>query len=161
VTIEGNRDRHPSESWDPLLTRIEVTDRLIAYWWDVDKDDARNAASFYTPDCVYQMTEHRMDGPAAVQAYYDFRSSRGDRLVRHVLTNLRAQVYSPDSASVEGVLTVYAADGKPVLPTAAPILVADNSADFVRGSDGVWRMKVHRIDALFRGGVPVLVPPPA
>lgn len=144
---------------DGLLTRLEVIDRLVAYWRDVDKDDARNAASFYTPDCVYQMTEHRMDGPAAVQAYYDYRASRGDRLVRHVLTNLHAQVHSRDSASVEGVLTVYAADGKPVLPSAAPILVADNSADFVRGADGVWRMKVHRIDALFRGGVPVLVPP--
>jgi ketosteroid isomerase-like protein len=159
MTVEATRDGHPREGGDPLLTRLEVIDRLIAYWWDVDKNDAREAASFYTPDSIYWMTEHRMDGPAAVQAYYDHRASRGPRLVRHVLTNLRARVHSPDRASVEGVLTVYAADGKPVLPTAAPILVADNTADFVRGADGVWRMAVHRIDALFRGGVPVLVPP--
>jgi ketosteroid isomerase-like protein len=139
--------------------RHAVQERLVDYWWDVDANGAREALDFYTEDCVYLMCEHRMDGPAAVHDYYAFRASRGDRLVRHVLTNLRARVESADRAGVQGILTVYAADGAPVLPSAPPILVADDEATFVRGADGTWRMREHRIVALFRGGVPVLVPP--
>jgi hypothetical protein len=142
-------------------TALVVQQRLIDYWWDVDCNGAREAASFYTQDCLYQMCEHRMDGPAAVQGYYAFRTARGERLVRHVLTNLRTRSGSGGEATVQGILTVYAADGSPVLPSAPPILLADNQATFVRDAGGTWRMRLHRIDALFRGGVPVLVPPGA
>jgi hypothetical protein len=144
---------------DDFRLRHAVQDRLIDYWWDVDANDAREAPGFYTDDCVYWMCEHRMDGPGAVRDYYAYRSSRGARLVRHVLTNLRARLTAPDAAWVTGVLTVYAADGVPVLPSSPPILVADNHAEFVRSADRTWRMREHRITALFRGGVPVLVPP--
>ncbi len=146
---------------DPFRIRQEVQDRLIDYWWDVDSNDARGALDFYTDDCIYQMCEHRMQGHAAVRQYYDYRASRGPRLVRHVLTNLRTHLEAPGRASVIGILTVHAADGVPVLPTAPPILVADNQAVFVREADGAWRMAENRITALFRGGVPVLVPPGA
>lgn len=146
---------------DDFRIRQTVQDRLIDYWWDVDGNDARGALDFYTDDCVYQMCEHRMQGQAAIRQYYDYRASRGARLVRHVLTNLRTRVESSQRASVIGILTVHAADGVPVLPTAPPILVADNAALFVLGRDGVWRMAENRITALFRGGIPVLVPPGA
>jgi len=139
--------------------RHAVQERLVDYWWDVDANDAREALDFYTGDCVYDMCGHRMEGPAAVRDYYAYRAARGERLVRHVLTNLRARVHSAAQASVQGVLTVYAADGVPVLPSAPPILVADNHASFVRDADGAWRMREHGIVALFRGGAPVLVPP--
>lgn len=145
---------------EDLRTRLAVQDRLVDYWWDVDDNGAREATDFYTEDCVYLMCEHRMEGRAAVHDYYAYRAARGQRLVRHVLTNLRARVQSPQQASVQGILTVHAADGVPVLPSAPPILVADNHASFVRGADAAWRMREHRIVALFRGGVPVLVPPP-
>jgi ketosteroid isomerase-like protein len=144
---------------DDFRLRLQVQDRLVAYWWDVDANDARAAPGFYTDDCVYDMCGHVMQGPAAVRDYYGFRAARGERLVRHVLTNLLARVEAPDRASVQGVLIVYAADGVPVLPSAPPILVADNHASWVRCADGVWRMRGHRIVPLFRGGVPVLVPP--
>ncbi|KQT09351.1 nuclear transport factor 2 family protein [Ramlibacter sp. Leaf400] len=140
--------------------RHAAQERLIDYWWDVDANDAREATDFYTADCVYDMCGHRMEGPAAVGHYYGYRASRGERLVRHVLTNLRAKVQAPGQVAVQGVLTVYAADGAPVLPSAPPILVADNHATFVREADGAWRMRRHDIVALFRGGVAVLVPPP-
>ena len=144
---------------DDFRLRHAAQERLIDYWWDVDANGAREALDFYTGDCVYLMCEHRMEGHAAVRDYYAYRASRGERLVRHVLTNLRARVESATQVSVQGVLTVHAADGVPVLPSAPPNLVADNHASFVREADGAWRMRLHRIEALFRGGVPVLVPP--
>jgi ketosteroid isomerase-like protein len=144
---------------DAFRVRQAVQERLVDYWWDVDANDASESAGFYTEDCVYLMCGHRMEGRAAVADYYGYRASRGARLVRHVLTNLRARLQPDGEATVQGVLTVYAADGVPVLPSAPPILVADNSATFVRGADGAWRMRLHTIEALFRGGVEVLVPP--
>ncbi|HRO61611.1 MAG TPA: hypothetical protein PK177_21050 [Burkholderiaceae bacterium] len=136
-----------------------VKDRLVEYWWDVDRDGARRALEFYTEDCVYLMCEHRMEGHAAIRRYYDYRDARGPRLVRHVITNLLAQVQGPDRATVDAVLSVYAADGVPVLPTTPPIMIADNRCEFVRGTDGVWRFRLHRIIPLFRGGIEVLAPP--
>jgi hypothetical protein len=138
-----------------------VQQRLVDYWWDVDRDGAKHALDFYTEDCVYQMCEHRMEGRAPIQAYYDFRDSRGARLVRHVLTNVRVHVQAPDRATLVGVLSVYAADGVPVLPSAPPIMLADTDCEFVLGADGVWRFRRHRITALFTGGTRVLVPPSA
>lgn len=141
--------------------RQAVKDRLTDYWWDVDRNGARGALEFYTQDCVYLMCNHRMEGHAAIRRYYDHRDSRGHRLVRHVISNLRPQVQSVNQASLVGVLCVYAADGVPVLPSAPPILIADTECEFIRQADGNWRMRRHQIIALFTGGVEVLVPPPA
>lgn len=141
--------------------REAVKDCLIDYWWDVDRNGALRALEFYTEDCVYLMCDHRMEGHASIKAYYDFRDARGDRLVRHVATNLRVRVQAPDQATLDGVLSVYAADGVPILPSAPPIMVADTECEFVRGTDGKWRFRLHRIIALFTGGVAVLVPPEA
>lgn len=158
----------PDGARAPLLTTDEafrirkaVEDRLIEYWWDVDRDGAGRALEFYTEDCVYLMCDHRMEGREAIRRYYDYRASRGPRLVRHVVTNLRARALGPDLATLDAVLCVYAADGVPVLPSTPPIMVADNSCEFVRGADGAWRFRLHRITPLFQGGVEVLVPPAA
>jgi hypothetical protein len=144
---------------EALRIRLAVQDRLVDYWWDVDRDGARGALDYYTADCLYDMCGHRMQGHGPIRDYYGFRASRGERLVRHVLTNVRVRVHAPDRAVLDGILTVSAADGVPVLPSAPPILLADTRCEFVLGSDGAWRMREHHIIALFRGGVPVLVPP--
>lgn len=136
-----------------------VQERLVDYWWDVDRDGAKGALDYYTEDCVYQMCDHRMEGHAPIRAYYDYRDARGPRLVRHVLTNVRVRVVAADQATLIGVLSVYAADGVPVLPSAPPIMVADTDCTFVLGTDGVWRLRRHQITALFTGGTRVLVPP--
>ena len=141
--------------------REAVKDRLIDYWWDVDRNGAKCALEFYTEDCVYLMCDHRMEGRAPIMRYYDYRESRGARLVRHVATNLRVHVHAPDRATLDGVLSVYAADGVPVLPSAPPIMVADTECEFLRGADGKWRFRLHQITPLFTGGVQVLVPPRA
>ena len=141
--------------------REAVKDRLIDYWWDVDRNGAKGALAFYTEDCVYLMCHHRMEGHAPIKSYYDYRESRGARMVRHVVTNLRVHVHALDRATLDGTLTVYAADGVPVLPSAPPIMVADTECEFERGADGAWRFRMHKIIALFTGGVQVLVPPEA
>lgn len=143
-----------------FLQRSALKDLVIDYWRDVDANDAAQALEFYTDDCLYLMCGHRMSGRAAVAAYYEYRRQRGrPRLVRHLVSNMRARLSAPDRGVAEGSMTVYANDGEPVLPSAAPILIADIYAECVYGSDGRWRFQFFRIEPLFMGGIDLLVPP--
>ena len=142
-----------------VRAQLAIKDRLIDYWADVDRNGALCALEYYTQDCVYIMCDHRMEGHADIKRYYDYRASRGDRLVRHVASNLRVRVHAPDRASLEGILCVYARDGLPIQPSSPPILVADIACEFVRGQDEQWRFRMHQLIPLFAGGVEVLVPP--
>lgn len=146
---------------DEIKEKYAVQERLIDYWWDVDKNNAVNAADFYTDDCVYQMLDHRWEGHEPILAYYRFRNGRGPRLVRHLLSNVRVYMHSAESATLIAALSVYAADGVPVVPAAPPVMVADEECGFVKGQDGKWRMRTHGITALFKGGsgVELLEPP--
>lgn len=159
MTGPDGAEAPPLTTGQAFRIRKAVEDRLIEYWWDVDRDGAGRALEFYTEDCVYLMCDHRMEGHAAIRRYYDYREARGPRLVRHVVTNLCARALASDRATLDAVLCVYAADGVPVLPSTPPIMIADNSCEFVRGGDGAWRFRVHRITPLFQGGVEVLMPP--
>ncbi|MFC4275368.1 YybH family protein [Achromobacter aloeverae] len=142
------------------LRRDALKDLVIEYWRDVDANDAARALDFYTEDCLYLMCGHRMRGHADIAAYYEHRRRRGKpRLVRHLVSNLRAHADHPDRGWVEGSMTVYADDGAPVLPAAPPILVADIAAQCLRGADGRWRFQTFTIAPLFMGGVELVVPP--
>ncbi|AOB31394.1 hypothetical protein AKI39_12905 [Bordetella sp. H567] len=145
-----------------LILQNALKELVVDYWRDVDANDATRALEYYTEDCVYLMCGHRMEGRAAIGAYYEYRRRRGTpRLVRHLVANLRARAAGADRGVVEGSMVVYADDGRPVLPSAPPILVADISADCVRGIDTKWRFQLFKIVPLFQGGADMLVPPAA
>ncbi|MVW69969.1 nuclear transport factor 2 family protein [Bordetella sp. 15P40C-2] len=135
-----------------IIEKYTVQERLVDYWWLIDQTDAMQAADFYTEDCVYQMLSHRWEGHEPILDYYKFRNARGARLIRHLMSNVRVTLHGPDVATVKAALSVYAADGVPVLPAAAPIMVADEECEFVKCQDGVWRMRKHVITAMFKGG---------
>ena len=101
------------------------------------------------------------NGPAGVAAILELGLPVFLDVKLHDIPNTVAKAVEALAPLEPAVLTVHAADGVPVLPTAPPILVADNHAVFVREADGAWRMAENTITALFRGGVPVLVPPAA
>ena len=71
-------------------------------------------------------------GPAAsyagrekIRAFYKWREDRGARTVVHAVHNFQARSgRRPDKATCHWFLMLYAADGKPVLPTHPPIQIA-------------------------------------
>ena len=137
-----------------------IKDRWIDYWDDVDRNNARDALTFYTRDCIYQMADIRMEGPEAVAAYYAYRNQRGSRVVRHIVSNLRVTLHSGETASLRGLLCAYAADGPPVLPVILPVIVADTDCEFIRTSTSdVWKMRSHKLTALFADNTRLLRPP--
>jgi len=49
---------------------------------------------------------------------------------------------------------LYAADGKPILPTHPPIQIAYMTDHCVRDSDGNWLLTHRKFDNWFEGGIP-------
>jgi SnoaL-like domain len=139
--------------------RTQILDLEIDYWHDVDFHWGRNAHAMYAADGVFIISEQKMVGPEGVKAFYSWREGRGDRVARHVVTNLRVTVHSADQADLVGIMCLFAADGKPVLPSTPPILIADVISEFVLGADGVWRFKRHELVPLFAGGAAITLPP--
>ncbi len=139
--------------------RAEIHDLEIDYWHDVDFSWGRNAHTMYAEDGVFIIGDQKMLGPKGVQAFYSWREGRGDRVARHVVTNLRVTVRSVREASLRGIMCLFAADGKPVLPSSPPILVADVVSECVLGTDSIWRFRHHELVPLFAGGVPITLPP--
>lgn len=138
--------------------RVQILDRELDYWQDVDFSWGRGAPAMYTADGVFIIGAQKMADHESIKAFYSWREGRGERVSRHVVTNLRVTVQSAQAASLKGIMCLFAADGQPVLPTAPPILVADVISEFVLGADGVWRFKHHELVPLFLGGAAITMP---
>ena len=98
-------------------------------------------------------------GRAAIEGFYSWRTDRGARASRHLITNFRAEFEDSTHATTWCVMMVLAADGKPVLPSRPPIFVGDQIDKCLKCSDGKWRYIERSFTALFMGGEAPTVPP--
>jgi hypothetical protein len=78
--------------------------------------------------------------------------------VVHAVHNFEATLTAPGQATCHWFLMLYAADGKPVLPTAPPIQIAYMTdimqLDPVEG----WQIVSRTFDNWFAGGIPTTNP---
>lgn len=137
-----------------LLVRHEIEARAIDYWHEVDINGGARAHEYFTADGVFTSSVKTHSGREAIEAFYAQRKARGLRTSRHVISNFRVAVADRDHASTQWVLSLYAADGAPVLPSKPPIMLADVSEELVREPDGVWRYRSRTITAVFRDDTP-------
>jgi hypothetical protein len=151
-TIVTVRD-HERMVLDAALTRLSSD-----YWYDVDHNAGRNAHEFFVAqDAVYQIQDRVFAGREAIKAFYSWREGRGDRIARHCVVNTRAFANDDGTAKMTSILLLHAADGKPVLPSAAPIQIADVE-DICVIVEGMWRYKSKRLTTIFAGGAPITLP---
>jgi hypothetical protein len=139
----------------------ELTDLETDYWYEVDHNYGRKASAFYVSDGLFAIGPKAMKGREAVAEFYRWRENRGDRTARHVVTNFRMLSHDGDKASFCCVMCLYAADGRPVLPSLPAIMIADIVGECVRNAEGRWRYLSHRLIPIFEGGVPATIPPDA
>ena len=141
---------------------VAIERRIIAleidYWFNVDHHWGRNAQEFYVPDGLFAIGDSSMKGRKAVQEFYSWRESRGARVARHVVSNLRVRVHDSQSARLDCILHLYAADGAPILESRAAIMVADIESECVL-ADGQWLFARHLVKPLFVGGEGATLPP--
>lgn len=138
---------------DAALSRLSAD-----YWYDVDHNAGRTAHLFFTEqDSWYLLQDQLFTGRDEIRDFYSWRESRGQRVARHCFTNARTTLNEDGSASMSSILLLHAADGVPILPTAAPIQIADVE-DVCVQVNGQWQYRSRTLVTLFAGGVPITLP---
>ena len=79
---------------------------------------------------------------------------RGERVARHLISNLHVTVNDANNATAIWVLSLHAADGAPILPSKPAIMVADVVDELVRDEGGAWKYRSRTITPLFRDDTP-------
>jgi hypothetical protein len=136
-----------------------LTDLETDYWYDVDHNWGRTAHEMYTEAGVFAIGDKRMPGRDKVREFYSWRAGRGERIARHVITNVRVRVKDERHATLECIMCLYAADGMPVLESRPAIMIADIVSECVLQVDGRWRYASHELKPLFMGGEAPTLPP--
>jgi hypothetical protein len=142
--------------------RLELTQELEAlvvdYWHDVDTNWGRNAPDYYTPDGVFYGSTNAYKGREKIRQFYKWREDRGARTVVHSVSNFQALPEGEDKATCHWILCLYAADGKPPLPTHPPIQIAYMTDLMVRDPEQGWLLTSRKFDQWFEGGIPTTNP---
>jgi len=136
-----------------------LADLETDYWYDVDHNWGRTAHEFYKADGVFAIGDKLMTGPEEVRAFYSWREGRGERVARHLISNVRVRRADEKSAKLECIMSLYAADGAPVLESRPAIMIADVVSECVLDQDGRWRYASHVLRPLFMGGEAPTLPP--
>ncbi len=129
----------------------------VDYWYEVDHNYGRNAMDFYVEDGLFIVGTERMAGRAEIAAFYKWREQRGARTARHVVANHRLNGATAAEAEFQCIMMLYADDGVPVLPSQAPVMIADVVDNCVRDG-GVWRFRSHILKTVFQGGAQPTIP---
>lgn len=139
------------------LTRV-LHALLIDYWHDVDTNWGLNAPDYYTPEGVFEGPAASYAGREKIRAFYKWRQDRGDRTVVHTVQNFQALFDGgPDRALCHWFMMLYAADGKPVLPTHPPIQISYMTDRLVKTDEG-WKVTFRKFETWFEGGTPATNP---
>jgi hypothetical protein len=149
------------DRFERCLILSELQTLNVDYWYDVDMNWGRTAHEYFVEDGVYYAAKDAVfKGRDEIRKFYSWRESRGARLARHLVSNFRVVLEGERHATATWVLSLYAADGEPVLPSVPPIQTADCSDVCVRQDDGRWRYVSRRLTTIFASSTPVTIPPP-
>ena len=132
---------------------------MVDYWYEVDMKGGAGVSEMYLEDGIFNGGGKPLVGRAAIEQFYTWRKDRGERTSRHVITNFRADFTDARHATTCCVMMLLAADGKPVLPAAPPIMTADLIDRCVKDEDGIWRYIERNFVPLFMGGSAPTVAP--
>ncbi|MCU1420417.1 MAG: hypothetical protein JWN36_68 [Microbacteriaceae bacterium] len=114
-------------------------DIIVGIWYDIDCGDSTTVQHYFTEDAVLSFDGREIHGRQDIHEGYLQRAS-GDRLSRHVISNVHVVRQDEDSADVINTLRLYAGNGEPVLPFDGPLSVTDCHDHFVKEADGQWRI---------------------
>src|SRR5579871_5315817 len=92
---------------ETAVAAIELEQLVASYWYDIDFNDARTVADFFTEDCSYVGgPQISYSGREGIRKFYDnVRATRdSSRVIRHTITNLRVSVHDKSRASVTYII---------------------------------------------------------
>jgi hypothetical protein len=144
----------PSARAAQLALRLELQALAVDFWHEVDAHGGRDAARFYLEDALFATSIREYRGRAAIHDFYDRREQRGPRVSLHVVQNFRIEILAPDRVRCEYVMSLFAGDGEPVLPSRPAIMVAIAQEEVQQQPDGQWLYAMRRLKPLFRDETP-------
>ena len=130
----------------------------VEFWFRVDHRNGVGVAELFTEDGVYSVANGQNAGRAAIADSYEQRAARGPRLSRHVQTNHHVTFDSTSVARGLSNLTLWADDGEAPLELKMPISVTDVEDEYVKESDGKWRIRHRHLSQVFLGDRPGVLP---
>jgi len=152
-------DPHAQTILDAQANKAVFADIITAIWYDIDLGDSTNVQYFFTPDGVLSFDGREIHGRAAFHEGYQIRRS-GDRVSRHVITNIHVIKQDETSADVVNTLHLFAGNGEPVLPNTDPLSVTDTFDHFEKQEDGSWLISYRLLKNVFvRPGTTFTEPP--
>jgi hypothetical protein len=102
------------------VNRSTVTDFLVEFWTDVDRNEGIGVHHFFAEEGVLGFGDELLVGREAIAQWYRKRTVRGPRLTRHLVTNVRIAPINADTVEVESALVLFRHDGLAPQPTSAP-----------------------------------------
>ncbi len=127
----------PVITQEALLARLEIDALIAEFAYRIDHNLSDSVADLFTEDGWYgRHGGSRAKGHAAIRRAYLQRAEQGERIVRHIFTNLRLTMRSSDEADGICILTLFGGNGPGPHP-AEPVLVQDYT-DTYRRVGGVW-----------------------
>lgn len=139
---------------DLLALRYELEALTIDFWHEVDANAGREAAGYYVEDAVFATSVREYHGRAAIDDFYNRRVQRGPRVSLHVVQNFRIVPEDAERVHCQYILSLFAADGVPVLPSRPAIMVAIARETVLRQPDDRWLYASRRLEPLFRDETP-------
>ena len=133
---------------DPVALKVAVSELVLRSWWNIDREAGIGGEEFFAPDGVCEMPARRMSGRAQIAEGYAARRVAGNRLSRHLVTNLLVEAAPSGRIEASYVLVLHAGIGTAPLPLRPPQAVCDVVDRFVRCEDGLL-IADRRLEAVF------------
>lgn len=135
-----------------LALRYELEAFTVDFWHEVDINGGSRAAAAYLDDAVFATSVREYRGRAELDAFYARRRHWEARVSLHVVSNFRLVAESAETAHCQYALSLLAADGEPVRPSRAPVMLGTVEEVLVRQPDGTWRYASRHVRPMFRDG---------
>lgn len=132
-----------------IETRIHIDALVTEFAYRIDQSDGFGVADLFVPDGVYGFAgAGQMCGRAAIEEFYENRRAAGQRISRHLFSNLHLSAI--DDSRVRGtcVLQLYAASGPGPHPI-PPVMIADYIDEYVRDENDHWRFASRHAALIF------------
>jgi ketosteroid isomerase-like protein len=132
-----------------LEARLAIEDLNTDFCHYLDHDQIDLLVDLFTPDAHYSHGSRVTVGTIQIRELFESRLARGIRTARHMYSGLKVEFASGERASGRSVCMTFARDAAPPIQLATPHLVADFSDEYVRQSDGRWRIARRHIERIF------------
>jgi hypothetical protein len=134
-----------------LRLRYELQAFTIDFWHLVDFNGAEGAAAYYLDDAVFATSVREYRGRDQLEAFYARRRIQAPRISVHTLSNFRIEPESDSRVRCLYMLGLYAADGGPVLPSRAAVMLG-TVEEVVQRSGDSWRYVSRHVQPMFSDG---------